>query len=222
MSILLGVDGTGPYSDSEYHHEMHNSFVSYILATSGIVKKRYIRGPGKDGVMTAHIAQQGYDFVRQYPPQNRPVVLTGYSRGGAAVIAVAQKLKRIGIRVEGMMLFDAVDRAPFIDTSHIPNNVSRVVHVRRDPRYLSREIFGNCGTIWAAPTVYGEAFFPCTHGAVGGVHWRSSEGRTIVEPGEPYHGTTYVTPEQDLRGARRAWAWAHPRLVQMGFFVDRH
>ena len=113
QAILLGIDGTGPLPAQEYEREMRNSFVKYIVRNSPATMKRYERGPAMDGFDMAVIAGKAYQFVHlnlaAHP--KAPVFLTGYSRGGAGVIAVAQRLAQDGVKVSAMMLFDAVDRA---------------------------------------------------------------------------------------------------------------
>lgn len=94
-------------------------------------------------------------------------------RGGAGVIAVAQRLKEDRRRVHTMMLFDAVDRAIGVDTARIP--LDRVIHARRDAVMESRPSFGNCGTAWGSPTKCEVRLFRGTHGAIGGVHWKCDE-----------------------------------------------
>lgn len=58
-TILLGIDGTGDYSNASYRREMTNAFVAYIIRHSKAKLKRYIRGPGFDGTDMAAIASMG-------------------------------------------------------------------------------------------------------------------------------------------------------------------
>jgi hypothetical protein len=56
---------------------------------------------------------------------SKPLFLAGHSRGGAAVIWVANLLKRDAIEVDGMFLLDAVDRtASLKSVEKIPGNES--------------------------------------------------------------------------------------------------
>jgi len=246
MTILLGIDGTGPLNNSEYRTEMRNSFVSYILRQSSIPDnlKRYIRGPAADGLDMGWIVSNAATFVRltRYARgQEEGVLLTGYSRGAAGVISVARSLKSRGIPVAAMMLFDAVDRSPLSETDKIPDNVARVYHARRSPATLSRRSFSNCGT---EPddrhaTRYTQRLFFGTHGAIGGVHWRrptvSAEERRRFQQAEPLErarmlredspyieepgelNATRVTYDQDLEAARHVWGWVSPFLRENGF-----
>jgi len=220
--ILLGIDGTGPYGTGEYQAEMHTSFVRYIVQKSPIKSKRYERGPGMDGLDMAVIAAKGYDYVHLHlvAQPKVPIFLAGYSRGGAGVIAIAQRLARDNVTVNAMVPFDAVDRALGIDTLDIPNNVERVVHARRDPYAFSRNSFSNCGTKWHAPTKYELKYFRGTHGAVGGVPWPTPKGGKstdmIKERGEAT--PTLINYTQDAYAAKEVWAWVKPRLDAHGFF----
>ena len=138
--ILLCIDGTGPVLDDSYYAAMHNSFVSYIYRRSSARSKQYLRGPGFDGSDMSILVRNGYEFVhlnRFVKPDSR-VLLAGYSRGGAAVVAIAARLKRDGVPVHGMMLFDPVDRSPLLDTNEIPTNVELAYKALRDPSTFSR------------------------------------------------------------------------------------
>jgi hypothetical protein len=62
-TILLGIDGTGELSDAVYEREMHNSFVNYIVRQSPAKWKKYIRGPGFDGLDMGMVVGEAYSFV---------------------------------------------------------------------------------------------------------------------------------------------------------------
>ena len=220
-TILLGIDGTGPLADAVYQAEMHTSFVRYIVRSSPAKAKRYERGPTNDGLDMAAIVGKGYTYVHLnlVAEPKAQVLLVGYSRGGAGVIGVAQRLAKDNVKVSAMVLFDAVDRAIGIDALEIPNNVERVVHARRDPYAFSRNTFGNCGTKWQAPTKYEVKYFRGTHGAVGGVPWPTPKGARstdmIKERGEAT--PTLINYTQDAYAAKEVWAWVRPRLAAYGF-----
>jgi len=222
QTILLGIDGTGPLATAEYTAEMRSSFVKYFVRNSPATVKRYERGPAMDGVDMPVIVAKGYQFVHlnlvAHP--NALVFLTGYSRGGAGVFSVAQRLARDGVKVRAMMLFDAVDRAIGIDATSIPNNVERVVHARRDPYAFTRNSFSNCGTVWHAPTKCDVRHFRGTHGALGGCPWPIPRGGKsndyIKEFGEAT--PTLITYAEDGLAAREVWRRVNPRLVEHGFF----
>jgi len=167
------------------------------------------------------IAGKGYKYVHLnlVSQPKAPVFLTGYSRRGAGVIAVAQRLAEDNVKVRAMVLFDAVDRALGIDTAEIPSNVERVVHARRDPYAFSRNSFGNCEIRWHAPTGHELKYFRGTHGAVGGVLWQTPQGAQSTEAIQARGATpTLINYTQDAYAAKEVWAWVKPRLSAYGFF----
>lgn len=221
-AILLGIDGTGPLTDGAYYAGMRNSFVSYIVRHSPARVKRYTRGPAFDGVDMGVMVAEGYAHVHlnlvAHP--KAPVLLTGYSRGAAGVIGVAQRLAADGVRVKAMVLFDAVDRSFTIDTTEIPTNVDHVVYAQRDPHSGSRGSFSNCGTVWHSPTKVDLKRFMGTHGAMGGVPWPVPQGgknTDMVRESFP-DGITKISFAQDKIAATQIWAWVKPRLDKFGFF----
>ena len=242
---MLAIDGTGPFSDTEYLRKMRNSFVSYIYRRSPAGRKMYLRGPWADGLDMGIIVNRGFTFVnlnRVERLREEPVLLVGYSRGGAGVISVSHRLQERGIPVNSLMLFDAVDRSLLsnTETDSIPSNVARTIHVRRSPSSLSRRSFSNCGINHASVTQYEQEYFLGTHGALGGVPWRRAplsddtldqfqradmlerlimlrESAAPINEGFPEFHPTRITYEQDRRTAREIWRWVEPRLVEMGF-----
>ena len=176
-----------------------------------------------DGTDMAVLAAKGFAFVdlQRVSRPGAKILLAGYSRGGAGVIAVAARLARQNIQVSAMALFDPVDRAIGIGAAEIPNNVRRVLYARRDPTVRSRHSFGNCGTRWRPPTRMEMRTFRGTHGALGGVPWKAPNGTLggqIIDEGLPELTSTTVTYEQDGLAARAVWSWVAPRLGSMGFF----
>jgi len=223
--IIAGVDGTGCDSDSQYAIDMANSYVNNVVRR---VKSRggrgdYHRGPTLLGNETGPLGAWACNVVRNQlnNVSEAKVVLTGYSRGGAAAITAAQLLGLRGIAVDVLALFDAVDRSVTAVAGTVPPNVKKVFHARRSLRAASRVYFGNCGTS-SIPflTSYAEEFFLCTHGGVGGTPWWNSPSRSatarlsdlIYEDGIP----TAVTYQQDLAGAATVWTWMAPKLVAEG------
>jgi hypothetical protein len=154
----------------------------------------------------------GFEFIRGVTSRasgNHDVLLTGYSRGAAGVVAIATKLSRININVKAIMLFDCVDRHVAIDAEIIPRNVGFVRHVVRNPASSSRESFSNDGLSYYPPTVYPHAYqFMCTHGGMGGMPWTPDSGQSmsdLIDEGG-YDGITTITFAQDAAGARRVWS----------------
>jgi hypothetical protein len=217
-AIVLGIDGTGPMRGGEYGASMNDSFVSNIVRKSTTGVKRYMRGPGFDGLDMALIARAGHRFVQLglVASPGATILLTGYSRGGAGVIDVARRLASDNIEVAAMVLFDAVDRALGVDATDIPNNVQRLVHARRHPRAGSRESFSSCGIRWHAPTICELKLFLGTHGALGGVPWKGPKANELVVESWPDSGTN-VSYIEDARAARTVWDWVEPRLKKLGY-----
>jgi len=221
-AIILGIDGTGVISKSDYKREMATSFVRYIVNRSPARLKKYIQGPWYEGFDMGLIVDAGYTFINlsvAAQPKCK-IYLTGYSRGGAGVIGVAQRLSEKGVNVDGIVLFDAVDRSLAVNSSEIPRNVLRLVHARRHPQANSRGTFGSSGTIWHAPTRTNQAFFWGTHGALGGVPNLAPQGAKstdlITEYLEPTPSN--ISYAQDKRCATEVWAWASPHVNRLGFF----
>lgn len=90
-------------------------------------------------------------FPRGRVEDKAAVLLAGYSRGSAGVIAIAARLAKDKVNVRSLVLFDPVDRAVAIDASEISRNVEHVVYARRAPNAFTPRTFGNCGTRWHVP-----------------------------------------------------------------------
>lgn len=224
MSLLICIDGTGPFSDREYVREMQHSFVRFIHTHSAWRAPGmnwYRRGPYNAGLampMIVGAACSWADMAHLAHPEEK-YLLTGYSRGAAAVVAVAQHLERRRLRVSGMVLFDCVDRAVGVDASRVPTNVERLVHVMRSPSAGSRESFGRSGlAVTTSRTNYEYRFFHGTHGAMGGVPAHGGRPGDLIDEGTPDWGTR-VTYAEDAEAARNVWRWVHPRLQRLGFRV---
>jgi pimeloyl-ACP methyl ester carboxylesterase len=75
----------------------------------------------------------------KYPPRRilsldkaQKVYLAGHSRGGAICVQIAKLLRPEDIRIECMILFDAVDRTLALNAKCIPGNVVQACHAMRD------------------------------------------------------------------------------------------
>ena len=74
--------------------------------------------------------------------------------------------------IKCLALFDAVDRALFLDTDVIPKNVQMAYHALRSPTAGSRRSFANTGTSHESGSSYfKQDHFLCTHAGMGGVPW---------------------------------------------------
>lgn len=146
--MIYIVDGTGDFFDSHYAGSMAVSHcsVTYHLNKS---RARYWRGPDTLDVIksTSGIAWKvlGELLQNEFPaaflgPGQRqaprsPIILVGYSRGGAAVVMVAKMLAERSIPVSAMFLFDAVSkrsRDSSIDVDKVPGNVRVCRHAVRN------------------------------------------------------------------------------------------
>lgn len=144
--MLYIVDGTGDFSDTEYAVSMAGSHCA-VLHHLNKPHAFYFRGPDLLSAIksTGGTAQTVFRKIMQeeFPPAllapgqrqapRSPIFLAGHSRGGAAVVRVAQMLGEQGIVVDGMFLFDAVDRTIFLDSvQEVPKNVRQCYHAVRN------------------------------------------------------------------------------------------
>ncbi len=245
MDIFYGIDGTGPDNDDEYRAAFVDSYVQRIFKDTYFGERSYVRGPTMSGSETLslanaaarHVAQKYKEFqdnqkpIPYLDPGPPRIFLSGYSRGGAAVINVAAQLNAQGIPVHAMFLFDAVDRAwDLKQTDVIPSNVARCYHAMRDPKAGSRTSFGNCGEKAAVPAILKKKTFYCTHGAMGGTPWdranedglieemddkeravhraaKMSPGGTVISWLRTKGSETNVTLKQEREGTKAVWDW---------------
>jgi hypothetical protein len=215
MSILVGIDGTGSAflpgkgRDADYDVAFAHSFVRR-LALSGKKNHAYFRGPVALGGGLMAAIKGGYNYIvsKVDAGTEGPVLLTGYSRGAAGVVSLAGRLKKKGIDVDALLLFDCVDRHLFMDAEVIPTNVKNVMHVIRDPAAGSRGSFSNDGLRYHPSSTYypGAYSFMCTHGGMGGCPWPANGASpgTFIDEGFP-DGKTKVTYEQDARVSKQVW-----------------
>jgi hypothetical protein len=155
---------------------MKGSFVSQIFDQSVEARRLYLRGPTAFGTEVDGIANAVARFVlRSLDDGDRKIVLAGYSRGGAAIVVAANRLnpelRRRGIRIEAIFLFDAVDRDRYTDSSTVPDCVSIAYHALRSPAVGSRNYFGNAAAVAAPPAILHQKWFAGTHAALGGLPW---------------------------------------------------
>ncbi len=174
--IIIGIDGTGPSPDGEYAAKFKDSYVNRLCNQWPAAKRFYSRGPSLSGSQTGALSRQAAAFASQAVDcvADPRVFLTGYSRGGAAVLEACHELNRSGISVHGLILFDAVDRTNTISKTSLAPNVKFCAHAMRDPKAGSRELFGNCGPTKASGARIRVQTFYCTHGAMGGTPWEEA------------------------------------------------
>lgn len=230
MAILVGIDGTGSEfapgaaRDRSYDAAFVNSFVRRICNSGP--NALYQRGPVALGGGLLEAINAGLMHIKAKLNGGipGPVLLTGYSRGAAGVVSMANRLKKKNINVQAMLLFDCVDRSGDIDAEVIPDNVAHVMHVIRDPRSRSRESFGNDGLKYhPGKTSYDGAYkFMCTHGAMGGTPWdpKGHSKNEFINEGFGagfWDGSTKITYAQDAQVSQRVWQTVQPFISKHGF-----
>lgn len=140
--MLLIVNGTGPFSDAAYDRDFMKSFPCAYRDELGS-RARYWRGPSGDGLAVSRIGDAAVAHAQSLS-DSEPIHMCGRSRGGAAVVVAARRMARIfpngpgprrNPRITAMFLFDAVDREICIRADQVPQDVQRVYHARRDPRF---------------------------------------------------------------------------------------
>jgi pimeloyl-ACP methyl ester carboxylesterase len=229
--MLFGIDGTGPWSIGQYRDEFKNSFVRRLVSQSKQWPKRYWPGPTLDGD-SCYVTARGVALEIKCilgVDKHQKVFLAGYSRGGAICITVAQLLRRNDIKVDCMILFDAVDRLSAIGARRIPGNVVRACHAMRDDKLGSRWYFGHCGASIESPGLLLPQRFWATHAAMGGMPGTGDHpfsGSTKLpssdenfdvgsgdstERGEIFPKYT-ITDEQDKAAADRVEQWMWPLM----------
>jgi hypothetical protein len=241
MAILFGIDGTGPFSDSEYVTAFKRSFVRQMCST----EENYCRGPQALGGGLPEAIAQGMKYIKgkRLQGDKSPILLTGYSRGALGAVVIAKYLQNENIPVLALLMFDCVDRHLGYDAEYIPNNVENVFHVRRSPAAHSRLSFGNDGTKYSSPTKYEEKFYFGTHGAMGGTAWQPADGQSwgdYVDEGTgeaaantPYFNAiqytidvknykTNVTFNQDKAASSQIAKDIQPFSIKFGFPLVSH
>lgn len=232
MIIYAGIDGTSDEKEDAYKVTFQESFVN-VLSRSSIVRFSdafYHRGPFTAGIETRAYAQMAFTWVvsKWKAGQAKGVFLAGYSRGAAAMIEVAYLLKPLGIPVECLILFDAVDRSTpgpgggvggVFQNRKIADNVRQTIHPMRDiPATHSRISFQRCGqTQENTGMPHAKEYFFATHGGVGGTPWKVATNPYTEEPRETIWEwgeaiPTNVTPEMDRSGAAAVRNWVYPQI----------
>lgn len=233
--MILIAEGTRSpltFTDEAHVKEMADGFCRRIFDKTAIRPREYFTGPTFDGLYSwrrslemSHAAI-AYKLAR---PEKK-VFLVGYSRGGAACIQAATWLNDLGLQVDAMFLFDAVDRDVILDCSRIPGNVVKAYHAIRDPEGGSRPYFGNCQ---ATSTRMEEKYFRGTHAALGGLPGtgdqpmkvagkapeltlRNARAVALVGFVEQPRQVPRITLAEDREAAASAWAWMSGHLYRHG------
>jgi hypothetical protein len=194
----------------------------------------YQRGPGPLGLETKRLADTAAAFVEGHRFHSTAlnkrigIFLVGYSRGGAAAIDACCTLASKNIKIDCLLLFDAVDRTfgnGAVRADRIPPNVRCCYHAIRDPHTFSRAWFENCGRRASRETAYKEKSFFCSHGAVGGLPWTRGSATNAIEETDGWvdvlqqnqgvrgqSGKLSITPEVDMFGAYQVQSWSNEIL----------
>lgn len=247
--MLACVDGSGPGDKKEYARTMARSFVKEIVDSSPEpgAKKCYLQGPNALSMkvefgwmvrvtysQVSVLASDVVAFVRANWHPGERVFLAGYSRGGAAVIEAARRLKSQlpKLRIDAMFLFDAVERDLATFAGTIPSNVAHAYHAVNDRSTLSRwyfynlGVFRDCGSRIEPPGQLETATFYATHAGMGGLPW-TGDHPMRPDPGFGPHGpigpgpvyVPTITREQDETGSRAVRQWMWTRLNKHGVFT---
>lgn len=200
--MMLIVDGTGPADDYTYYQNMRGSFCAQLHRKLTAYGARYYRGPSTSGFSGPQLDQIETTMKAMMLQAKGPLFMAGYSRGGAAVIHLANKMKKEGLKIKAMFLFDAVARDTSLDAEVIPNSVDNVYFAQRDTTitggtYVDIDLFrtdnkpivdydyekesrtwmSNCGLVRETGKGMGEheqkTFTGGSHAALGGVPWMS-------------------------------------------------
>jgi hypothetical protein len=186
---------------------MMSSFVGMIYYGSNLQNRRYYQGPdmfgfGPNFVSPQYLAQQIIKFWRQ---GDNKIIMTGYSRGAAMVIAAAAILDQNpdaqDVTIEAMYLFDAVAKSPngylFFGADCIPTNVRYCYHaIRWRTRARTLQSFNH-------------PFVPDLQAARAEVLSRGHIHESFPD------GETFVTVEQEKRGSQEVHDW-------MWHFLPKH
>ncbi|MCU0626650.1 MAG: type III secretion protein [Gemmatimonadaceae bacterium] len=197
--IVVAIDGSAPGGPpfgvgaptrEEYETRMATSFVRQLHDRSRVAhfRRTYLQGPGMfaGGIFTPNIATLSADartFINIFTRagRDRPkLFLTGWSRGAAACIQVALDLQAIGMGVECMALFDAVDQdtstgwVPWsgANLSIIPSNVKHCFHAisaRTPRRFPDGVVFPISGRQAAGGVRFALRAFDASHSSIGGL-----------------------------------------------------
>ena len=227
---LAIIDGTGDWGNTAYAQSMVHGFCKQLDSPKDSFTTFYQRGPwalGLEDVVYKHKALKWIEDRTKTDPSTR-IMLAGYSRGAATVLAVAAKLEKEKKIVDSMFLFDAVSRQIMEDDTRIVTSVKYCRHaVRSDDADLvskyetyivkdfpvgmksvpdplrtnkMRPWFGHVALDAPKGVDFKSNRFRGTHGALGGVGWKD-------------------VPE-DVPAQHLVVAWMNPFLKERGVPVN--
>src|SRR3954452_7079004 len=143
MDAIALVDGTGRWWTKDYEQDMAQSFCSQI-GKSFPGTAEYKRGPSDEGFRFNEKAAEAARFLTHARAHGAVrLFIAGYSRGAAIALGAAELLDLHGMQVDGLFLFDPVERVPrrnSVCVKSIPKNVcfSRTVSRSLDPVIVSK------------------------------------------------------------------------------------
>jgi len=253
MNFHYAIDGTDNFDQTrlppacfplEGTLTMDSAHVRRMGAV-GFNTSKYLRGTQDTvtGQSSAAMIEEALAWIERHygsaRDDTRKLFLGGFSRGGAAIVAIANRLAQKNIPVQEMYIFDAVDRSLSMDnalTATVPKTVVQAFHAVRDPNAGSRKTFSNC----AMQNAHGNlqiAHFMTTHGGIGGWPNGAAAVKSGVGPedyayfavgGAVYGGAaaagdprqnnihesgepwpTNIGPAQEKAGMQAAWRWMY-------------
>lgn len=161
----------------------YQSFVKRI-GTFGFETFHYIQGTTNTYTGSDRVSR--FMNEKRGTPKRPGVFIGGFSRGAYSALVAAHKLEERGIPVDGLFLFDAVDRSSASDHygDRLPDTVVRAYHAIRSNDANSRNSFGRLPNLITsrAPNLLVQAF-KGTHGAIGG--WPQGEEDYMQVGSEP-------------------------------------
>ena len=185
--VLTAIDGSGSADWRKPDGSNSHVYKFYRDFRTGSEFKNELHGPGTLGTDTNSIYEEALrrtlrainraglgsaanmslaDSSSAMCVANPPMIcLVGHSRGGLIAINVAAGLAAHGHRVGFLGLYDAVDRALFIEGGRI-RNIDYTYHALHSAKLGSRWHFSNTGR--RSDAAYVEKPFMTSHGGIGG------------------------------------------------------
>ena len=222
MVILVGIDGlTGNAKGPNSSYA--GSFIDRLTTNWPDQQwARYVAGPGvvSDVVGTGAIAYRTAMNMK-YSLQNPGtcgLILAGYSQGASSAIVAARMLKKAGVKVDCLAMFDGIDRDVAAGTTFVPDNVQYTIHGMRSASSGSRPLWGNCG--WVVPNKKFQFYLKITHWGAGGVPLyrglpagvRPTDLVTETDYRTNQPRQTKVTWQEDLAAARLLWGMMNAHI----------
>lgn len=182
--MLIALEGSSPTIRGENNYKY---YVWHFYQHTVQRPKLYEPGPATFSVSTSPInirkmANKATAFINRNAGD---LYLIGWSRGAAACIQVAHDLKRAGNRkIQGMFLFDAVDRdtSTNSDLNFIPDSVVNVYHaIATNKNWFWSNVFLTCGRTAASGVNLVKKEFNVSHGAIAGTETNDGGSKAWME-----------------------------------------